>query len=58
MIPGDSGGPLYSGGLLLGITSAVGDLDSNGNCTSNTRSYYSTINASIQAVGFSARYTP
>jgi streptogrisin D len=58
VIPGDSGGPLYSGGLLLGISSSVGGLDSSGNCTANTRSYFSTINASIQAVGFSARYTP
>ncbi len=56
--PGDSGGPLYSGGLLLGIVSSVAGLDSNGNCTSSTRSYHSTINASIQAVGFSVRYTP
>lgn len=58
VIPGDSGGPLFSGGLLLGISSSVGGLNSSGNCTSSTRSYFSTINASMQAVGFSARYTP
>ncbi|MGC9665889.1 S1 family peptidase [Planosporangium sp. 12N6] len=55
--PGDSGGPLFSGSTLLGITSAVGGLDDSGNCTVNTRSYFSKIGNATAAIGFSPRYS-
>jgi hypothetical protein len=57
VIPGDSGGPLFSGSQLLGITSAVGGLDTNGNCTSSTRSYFGKLGNGNAALGFSPRFT-
>jgi streptogrisin D len=56
-IPGDSGGPLFSGSELLGITSAVGGLDSSGNCASTTRSYFDKLGNGNAAIGFYPRFT-
>lgn len=58
---GDSGGPFYRGSMLLGITSAVGGLDNNGNCTSATRAYFTKIFRAVSpstGISFSPRYTP
>ena len=58
VIPGDSGGPLFAGSQLLGISSAVGGLDANGNCTANTRSYFTKLGNGNAAIGFRPRFTP
>ncbi|MEW1723782.1 S1 family peptidase [Streptomyces sp. NPDC093109] len=46
--PGDSGGPLYSGSLAIGLTSG-----GSGNCTSGGTTYFQPVNAALSAYGVS-----
>ncbi|MEV7090065.1 S1 family peptidase [Streptomyces sp. NPDC093085] len=46
--PGDSGGPLYSGSLAVGLTSG-----GSGNCTSGGTTYFQPVTAALSAYGVS-----
>ncbi len=44
--PGDSGGPLFSGGLALGVTSG-----GNGDCTTGGTTFFQPVNRAMTALG-------
>ena len=48
--PGDSGGPLFSEGIALGVTSG-----GNGDCTSGGTTYYQPINPLLETYGLALK---